>query len=447
MILNNRYFLWLILLIVNLCVLWGSYYYPVSRDEFYYLGKAYVNVFDEYRNAYQQGNPRIGQFFSNLFGRSTFLDAVFTILLFNAFLAVLYLTVFRRVPNFGKVESLQNYIITSAAFVLLINYFGEMFLYVPFSTNYTFLNVFYMTYVFVIWEYFYHQRELLKRIPFLLIALFGIFTGMGNEHVTPVLLLAFVFLGFIFLVQNKKLPSAKIILSALSLAVGYLLLFFAPANRIKFKTVGAEEFGFSFEKYLKGWKAIAQNYFYYNSELIIAFVVAATILFFIWKKKKASIDFFIKIVFLMMLAILVLFVAAYSPLIGTRILFFSNSLIIAVILMIFFKAIQLKFKPAFTGVSSVVLVVLMIMFCFITYSAYQNFNDVTTQIYRNRAKKDVVLPKSFDYRSSWAGRFNKKVLLDNGTEYIDDEPAKDNFAEHNLKSFFNLKSIAVKNGE
>jgi hypothetical protein len=60
-------FPYLVFIFINIAIAISCYYYPVTRDEFYYLGQNNVpSPFIEYYNSYQFGNPRIGQFFANI---------------------------------------------------------------------------------------------------------------------------------------------------------------------------------------------------------------------------------------------------------------------------------------------------------------------------------------------------------------------------------------------
>ena len=62
---NLPYF---IFFFINVAILVSCYFYPVSRDEFYYLEKVNTpNLFTEYYDSYVRVNPRIGQFFQILF--------------------------------------------------------------------------------------------------------------------------------------------------------------------------------------------------------------------------------------------------------------------------------------------------------------------------------------------------------------------------------------------
>ena len=154
---NLPYF---IFFFINVAIAISCYFYPVSRDEFYYLEKVnHPNVFAEYYNSYLRVNPRIGQFFSNLVSRNLFLEVVFGLLLFNGFIAVLFLNIYRRFPNLKEAKDLRKFLIIAAFFIFMVSYFGEMFYYTPFSTNYTLTHVFYLIFVFLFTEYYIYEKE------------------------------------------------------------------------------------------------------------------------------------------------------------------------------------------------------------------------------------------------------------------------------------------------
>ena len=141
-------FPYLVFILINAAIAISCFYYPVTRDEFYYLGQINVpSPFLEYYNSYHFGNPRIGQFFANIISRNKFFEVIFGMLLFNSFISVLFLNIYRKFPDFRQSVEMQKFLWLAGFFVLFINYFGEMFYYTPYSTNYTFTHVFYLFYI------------------------------------------------------------------------------------------------------------------------------------------------------------------------------------------------------------------------------------------------------------------------------------------------------------
>lgn len=435
-----------IFFIVNLAVALSCYFYPVTRDEFYYLD-GYFNPFIEYYNSYFHVNPRLGQFFTNVVSRVPVLEVMFGLLVFNGFFAAIYLNLFQRFPNFRSSSDVCRYLISAAFFIFLINYFGEMFFYTPFSGNYTFTHIFYLFFVFLYTEYYvFKQDDFLKRIPPVLLVLFGIMTGMFNEHVPPVLLLmSFLAAGY-FTFSNRKLPHTKLIVFPVSIFIGYLILFFAPANRIKEKSVGRFTFDIVFQDYLLNFSKILKHYFYYNQELMITVVLSAVLFIILRKKMHLDKRFFLSIAIYFSFASITLFIVAISPLLGTRLLFFSTSLIILSLLM-FFKELQIpvRWQKLIFGGSFVFLLVYFCISVFATFNARENYENVTCEILeKKRTGDDVKLKNSFNYFTPFLGNQNRRFFLENGMEYIDRDPSTDTSVELKVKHHYQLKSLMTE---
>lgn len=443
---KNKILPYFVLFFVNISIVFSCFFYPLIRDEFYYLSQVNLNVFQEYVNAYFTGNPRIGQFFCNLIGRNKIFELIFGFVLFNTFFNVLFLLIFREKFDFRNILDIKKILALVAFFIININYFGEMFYYNPFSSNYTFSTIFYLFYLYLFIEYLVFENNVFSKKNFILFILLGIFTGMCNEHVPPVLLLMGFLGGIYFIFQNKKLPDFKFIMYNISVFIGYLILFFAPANTIKYKTLGKTQYGFSLENYLNGFKQIFKIYYYYNSVLILFFLVALVLFFYLFKKKFYTTKVFISKVVLLV-GLITLPIVAYSPLIGTRLLFFCNALLI-----IFSFSVFLDFFKNYKSLkSTVVYIVYFFLILFfmssdiITFNANENYKKIEKEI-SNKAlqNKDVFLEKSFNYETSFLGRINRMILLETGKDYIDNRPDKDNATEKLLKSHFKINKISTQ---
>ncbi|UFH30853.1 DUF6056 family protein [Chryseobacterium sp. C-71] len=436
----------LIFVLYLLCI----YFYPKTRDEFYYLVNDHSTVIAEFSNSYFNVNARIGQFFSNLSGRSMLANLITSGLMFVNFFYLSFLTVFRTFPTANSLN-LKKSIIISGLFIFLINYFGEMFFYVPYSTNYTLTNVFYLLYIFVIIEYFIYNRDLfsLYKIPVWLIIVFGIFTGMGNEHVPPALLLLTGLLFLSFIIKNKKilLPSKKISFAFISVIIGYFILFFAPANRVRFKKEGKQEFGFNIADYFGNLKLISKIYYYYNFELLIFLGIISTVVILLFVRRKIEKSLIFELLSYIFLALVCIFITAYSPIIGTRLLFFSNVLFILSGFIILFRNNHSFFTSSTKTNLATILVGLFVGTYFISAfmiskNANENYCKVMTEI-ENKAKssKNVIIEKSFDYQMSIFGKLNRKVLLDTGESYIDTDNKSNTPVEKNIIYFFKINTI------
>jgi len=442
---NLPYF---IFFFINVAIAISCYFYPVSRDEFYYLEKVNTpNLFAEYYNSYLSVNPRIGQFFSNLVSRHLFLEVAFGLLLFDGFIAVLFLNIYRKFPNFKKAQDLRKFLMIAAFFILLVSYFGEMFYYTPFSTNYTLTHIFYLIFVFLFTEYYIYEKEdQLNKINYFFLLLFGVFVGMSNEHIPPVLLLMSFLGGAFYLFVNKKLPNLRFIILPISILIGYLMLFFAPANRLKEHNAGRSTFDIGIDMYLSNFVKLFKFYFYYNIELIIVgiAIIFTTLIF----RKKLKIKFISKkemAVYVVMI-VLPLLIVALSPMIGTRLLFFSTVLLIILLYKICI-ALNSHFKFQFLTILSYVFLMVFFLFSMmITHHANQNFVQITNEIEKEKLKSDdVQLKNHFNYYDDRFGTtFNRKILLDSGIDYIDEVPSKNTSIEQNLIIFYKLNSLKSK---
>lgn len=439
---------YIVFILINLAIVMSCYYYPVSRDSFYYITKNnFPSPFLEYYNSYHIGNPRIGQFFANLVSRNKFIEIIFGLLLFNSFISVLFLNIYRRFPNFRDENEMRKYLWLSGFFILFINYFGEMFYYTSYSTNYTFTTVFYLFYVFLINDYYlYGNKKLLQKLPYLLIPFLGIFIGMGNEHIPPVLVAVSFLFALIYFNKNKKIPDLKLIVFPLSMIVGYAFLFFAPANKIKEEVVGKSVLDIGLGDYIGNWIKIFKIYFYYNRELLILlFVLFVSAL--VWKSTiKKLINQRERILFWSLLFLLPLMIVAISPLIGTRLLFFSNSVLMILLYQKILSLKKMRNIKMDIGFLYTFLLVFFGMSAIMTFRANQNYEQLISEIeHKKMQTKDIELDHQLNYFTLDIGSYlNRKIFLESGEDYIDKNPETDTSKETNLKNKYNLQSIKEK---
>lgn len=437
----------LIFFLINIAVALSCYFYPVTRDEFYYLNNHFKNPFVEYYDSYFLINPRIGQFFSNAVSRNIVLEVIFGVLLFNGYFSMIFLNIFRRFPNFRRAQDVQKFLVVAAFFIFLISYFGEMFYYTPFSGNYTFTHIFYLFFVYLFTEYYLFGNDaVLNKINVFLLALFGLFIGVCNEHVPPVLLIMSFFAAVYFLIKNRKLPNFRFLILPVFIFFGYLLLFFAPANKIKQKVVGKSVLDVGLNSYAANVKTLKKIYYYYNIELILA-VFLIGILAFIFRKKifKSAVTDK-RIAVYLAFAFLPLLIVAVSPLIGTRLLFFSSTLVIMVLILILKQFNSLfNFKKAAVVTSYVFLSVFFVLSILITFNGRRNYQKIISEIEsQNTSGKNVVLQSSFDYFTPSLGLLNRLILLERGSDYIDKNPSHDTSVEMNLKLHHQFNTLRVR---
>lgn len=444
---KTKYLLYFLLGLMNIAVVVSCYYYPVSRDEFYYLEKTNVpNPFLEYYNAYFHSNPRINQFVCNVISRNTWMEIVFGLFLFNAFFSVLFLNVYRKLPNFSDEKETTKFIVLTSFFVLMISYFGEMFYYTPFSTNYTLSHVFYLLYVFVITHYYIEKKtSSFNKIPLVLFIIGGVYLGMSNEHISPVLLGASAVFALHYLIKNKKLPNYKMIFLNISMFLGYLILFFAPANKIREVSAKKSAFDISFTEYIENIIKILKYYYYYNLELIITVLIISLIVIFNFKKIKISKMEIKSIVTYLFLSFFTLVIVGISPIIGNRLLFFSTILIIVILYQIIDYFIVSK--PVITYIINAAAYLWIILFftlsVLVTYNGNKNYEKVVKNIQsKSKVTKDVILDEGFNYSTENLGRFNRKILLENGSSYINQDSHKNNSQEMLLINYFKLKTLS-----
>lgn len=437
---------YVILVFITISIFLSSYFYPTTRDEFYYLPNPNApNAFTEFYNSYFFVNPRLGQFFSNLIGRNPLLKPFFNVFLFWAYISVLFLFIFRRLPNFSNSKDAGELWIISAAFILLIGGFGEMFYYVPFNTNYTLTHLFYLTYLYLLSEYYFYDRNLLKdkTLSYGLVFVGVFFIGWCNEHVPPVLLGGGILLALYYILKNKKFPHYKILLLNIPLLLGYLVLFFAPANGLRFKSKGLEVYGFQLSEYIHHWITIFKLYIYYNPILLAGLLIVVSVS--ILKIRQINKSTRLQVAFYFLLSVLTLFIVAYSPLQGTRLLLFSNSLfIIGIFLMVYdFRKYFSINKNLLQWCSVGILVIFFSFSIYVTYRAQQNFQQVMSEIEVTRkVSKNVELNEGFDFTQDIP--FARKIILDRGVDYIDNQPNKNNTVERLLKSYFKIETLSIK---
>lgn len=447
---KTKYLPLFLIVLINIGFLLSLYWFPVTRDEFYYLDKSQLpHVFSEYWTSYNYVNPRSGQFFLNIVTRSKMLKVIFGFLLFNGFLWALFANVFRRFPKISHKEDAWKFLILTAAFIFLINYFGELFYYSPFATNYTFTHVLYLLYLFVMTEYFIFRRNVLPKsgLKIILLCLVAFVTGMGNEHVPPILLLFSGVCGIVFMLKNRKLPDLNVMAINISVALGYLALFFAPANAVKYKTAGKTQYGFSFEDYLTTFTKILKFYYYFNFELIFIAVISFLGFIYLAKRKLLNRRESYLLLSCLSMAILAILIISYSPLTGTRLMFFSTMLIIIVIAFIANRVVKVfKFNSSFIkGIAAVWLVVFFMVSSLICFGANRIYTSLSHEILEKRRISDeVVINEQLNYFNDNYSKFNRRVLFENGIEYIDKNPHKNTAEEKNIIKYFDLKSLSHK---
>lgn len=439
---KNKYILYSLLLLVNIGVVVSSFFYPDLRDELYYLEKDELpNFLEEYYNSYLYINPRIGQLFFNMVARIKWLELIFSLFVFNGFISVLYLNIFRSFPNFKKTNNLQRYLVISAIFIALINYFGEMFYYTAYSGNYTFTHIFYLLFFYWITAYFVFQKEMVfKNLSPLFLVPLGVFIGMSNEHVPPILLLLTAVLGIAYILKQKKSFHYKIWVLGCSVFIGYLLLFFAPANKIKQENAGRSVFDISVMEYADNLGSVLKMYYYYNFTLSLVLILCVGLLLAVYKKLDKN-DKMLSWI-LLFSSVATMFIVTVSPLIGTRLLFFSNALFIIFIIRLFYGLYADKIHQ-YSLVAYAFLVVFFSFSVVITYHA-SNVDDELKSNLVGKENQAVILDEQLNFFIDDLGDLNRKILLESGEDYIDENPNLQNSMEKNYMKYYRLQSLRIK---
>ena len=224
------------------------------------------------------------------------------------------------------------------------------------------------------------------------------------------------------------------------------MLFFAPANQLKEKGAGRSTFDIGIELYTSNLIKLLKFYFYYNIELIIIGIVIIFVAFVFRKKFTMNILLKKELLFYIPLSIFPLFIVAVSPLLGTRLLFFSTVIFI-IILYKFALSLQEYFKLKFFAfLFYAFLIIFFIFSLMITYGANQNYIFILSEIKKEKEKSDdVILKHSFNYfNDDFGTTFNRKILLESGKDYIDENANDNKSMELNLMNYYHLKSLKEK---
>ncbi len=304
-------------------------------------------------------------------------------------------------------------------------------------------------------EFFLYGNNIFSRynsallLPF--IAFAGVFTGMGNEHIPPVLI-AFSIVAILFsILKHKHLP-LTILVYFFAICIGYALLYFAPANTERYVELGKENHAFKINEYFRQSKGLLVFYRYYLPEILSATIFTTVFITFFHKKINIPREKLIKIYLFFMMGFAALPIVAYAPLSGLRLLFFTNTLWVLGICDVIFSWIKnnrsLKIENIFYSVSSFCLVLFFLSGVFICYTAHENSVSTFKEIaIKSKTSNKVIVDKGFNYFSDDFNLFsiNRRFFLESGRSYLDTDLTKDTNQEKILKKQFNLKELSLKN--
>ena len=200
------------------------------------------------------------------------------------------------------------------------------------------------------------------------------------------------------------------------------------------------------QDYLANWIRIIKVYFYYNKELILLVVFIVVISIF-WNKLLKKITFAkTEILFWSLLFFLPLVIVGVSPLIDPRLLFFSNSILLIVLFKIMIQIKDLKNIKLPLNFASVFLFIFFGMSVIMTFRAQENYRNVISEIAKKREiTKDVEVDQKFNYFTTEMSVYlNRKIFLESGADYLDQDPLHDTAMEKNLKNYYQLKTLKEK---
>ncbi|MEP3164855.1 MAG: DUF6056 family protein, partial [Marinobacter sp.] len=198
---------------------------------------------------------------------------------------------------------------------------GRALFYVPFTTNYVF--GFGLLMLFLATVRLGTEMELSKKVAFLIFPI-GLLAGLSNEHTPPVVLGIGAVAIIVHAMGLVDLKLKRLHYHAFfSLLAGYLLLFFAPGQDVRYSNVDKNS---GFEELLTNlpvrvWKVLTLLVEHSVPFFIFAVILVALVFLRAWFRREISVAFWPALMLLVSLGMAVTVTA--SPLIGQRLLFAS----------------------------------------------------------------------------------------------------------------------------
>ncbi|MEG0760425.1 MAG: DUF6056 family protein [Chryseobacterium sp.] len=192
---------------------------------------------------------------------------------------------------------------------------------------------------------------------------------------------------------------------------------------------------------------IFKYFYHYNLILIIVVIVSFLIALYLLSRRVLDRENKILIASYISLAGLAILVISYSPLIGTRLMFFSTTMLIILVCFLFKNLIKcFDFNKNVLKISSSVwLLVYFVLSTIVCYNANEIYNNFYNEISQKaKISKDVILDEELNYFDQNFPTFNRKVLLESGNEYVDKEVKNKTAEEKNIILHFNLKTLSHK---
>jgi len=246
LLLNLLYWTGLILFLGRI-----NWFAPVGGDGWFHVIVVRNGALHRYINSYLRVNPRIGEFFTTL----SYASEWHAVLINTGSVILLILLVFgylfKRLPKVASLEDFFHLNIILALLWLCLPKVGLMFFFNPWVSNY--LLGFALLLLFSLPYYRFSNGlnpGLPGRLGCLLMFIGGIVAGLSNENTVPPVLIA---LGLLFIFQHQKnMPAAAWQLSGFAgLLLGYLLLYFAPAQGKRYGGEGQQIYDNLLDKLLQ----------------------------------------------------------------------------------------------------------------------------------------------------------------------------------------------------
>ncbi len=222
-----------VLSVTVVCLAYFTWQYPVVGDLWSPADgfRSFAQVLSTYARQYGHGNPRIGQFFVPLVGWNSILDAAYSVTTTVALAAV---------SVFVSRISLRNWPLYLTIFLACLFFAspvsGVMIAYLPYNANYVFgiglLLIFLSFYATSLWRPLTSRWLAVGMIPL------GFAAGMTNEMTVPYAI-ALVVAYCAWRWRDARLWSLS---GAAALIVGYVALFFAPGEGVRYGGVKYREF-------------------------------------------------------------------------------------------------------------------------------------------------------------------------------------------------------------
>jgi hypothetical protein len=227
-----------------------------------------------YWGAYWRTNPRLGELAMRAAGAST---PARTLVNFGSLVA-LVMTAFAIMTGHLFRPHRINHVMTVALFLSLLwlndPIIGQVFFYTPYTTNYllgyAILLAFLVPYrIALTRSSFPAERWLVYALP-----PFGILAGLTNEH-TPPIYIAMIGVAltlYRMTAQRRTWMAAGVA----GLTIGFVLLFFAPGQSIRYGGVKYQAMAFELDSKVAAVKLIAQHFAPDGWPLALLLVLVAT---------------------------------------------------------------------------------------------------------------------------------------------------------------------------